>query len=314
MRLFLLLLLLAPAAWADTLLLNPSDPKQAAVGELTFKGAVTIPAGKKEVGGLSALWVADEGDRIILLSDLGHVFEGELKWDKKGNLAGVAIDSDWKLKDISGGFPKKRFDTEALLRQKNGSWLVGIERDHRIWRYGDLKATPTALPNPEGIEKLPRNLGLESLVRLEDGKALAIAEAAESESKHAAWLWNGKTWATLDYQAESGFMPSDAALLPDGDVLVLERSFNLFSFGFAARMVRVKTADIRAGASIRGKEIARFAKPLLVDNFEGLYARRLKSGETQLFMVSDNNFNVLQESILEVFVLSHSSEKALTPG
>jgi hypothetical protein len=59
---------------------------------------------------------------------------------------------------------------------------------------------------------------------------------------------------------------------------------------------------IRTGMTIRGREIARLAPPLTVDNFEGLAITR-EHGATMLWMVSDDNLLFLQRTLLMKFRL-----------
>ena len=44
-------------------------------------------------------------------------------------------------------------------------------------------------------------------------------------------------------------------------------------------------------------------RPLTLDNMEGVAARRGESGETRIYRSSDDNFSLLQQTLLLVFVL-----------
>ena len=55
--------------------------------------------------------------------------------------------------------------------------------------------------------------------------------------------------------------------------------------------------------SFRGREIARLGPTLTIDNMEGIAARRGARGETLLYLVSDDNFTVLQRTLLHMFEL-----------
>ena len=54
---------------------------------------------------------------------------------------------------------------------------------------------------------------------------------------------------------------------------------------------------------VRGEELAWLRHPLSVDNLEGIAAGRGPRGETLLWLLSDNNFNPLQRTILLHFEL-----------
>jgi hypothetical protein len=54
---------------------------------------------------------------------------------------------------------------------------------------------------------------------------------------------------------------------------------------------------------LEGEEILRIAAPLPVDNFEGVSAVRV-GGRTLVAMISDDNQNLLQRTMLLLFVLA----------
>jgi hypothetical protein len=82
--------------------------------------------------------------------------------------------------------------------------------------------------------------------------------------------------------------------------MFLERSFR-FIAGFAIRVTIVSQDKLHTGAEITAQEIARFEFPAIVDNFEGIAARKSKSGETLVYILSDDNYNPLQRTLLLMF-------------
>jgi hypothetical protein len=118
----------------------------------------------------------------------------------------------------------------------------------------------------------------------------------------AAYLWRKDGWSRLTYAYGGGFRPTGATRLPDGDILVVERQHLLLA-GVSVRLMRVAAADIRPGAHLEGREIARWGPPLTVDNFEGVAARRGPGGETLIYLLSDDNFHPLQRTLLVMFAL-----------
>jgi len=297
-------LLLAAPAQAQLLQLDRTDASRTQLGALTFRGAYVIPSDATKIGGLSALAVQDE-THILALTDNAQLYRLTLQWDAQGNLHRVTNGPGTPLLDENGLPPRNRarFDSESLTRTTDG-WLVGYERDHRIERYKNMDGVPSGRPTPmpaaPGWASLPRNLGLEAMTHLQDGRVLAFAEAGDANDLHQAWLWQDSNWQTLSYQAAPGLQPSDMALLPNGDVLVLERGFN-FLFGFRARLVLVRQADIKAGTTLSGPAWAVLESPVLNENFEGVAVRKMPDGVIRIFIVSDNNFNAAQQTILAVF-------------
>ena len=67
--------------------------------------------------------------------------------------------------------------------------------------------------------------------------------------------------------------------------------------------MRVSRRQIAPGRVVAGREIARLRAPMTVDNFEGIAARPASAGETLVYLLSDNNFNPLQRTLLLMFSL-----------
>ena len=105
------------------------------------------------------------------------------------------------------------------------------------------------------------------------------------------------------------FALTDARLLPDGDLLTLERRFDAVN-GVGMQMRRIPAADLsRALAEgpaspLDGEVVANLDAGYEIDNMEGLSVRRGPRGETLLYVVSDDNFQrTLQSTLLLMFEL-----------
>lgn len=304
--LFMLFAFVAHAGQTQ-LQLDRTNPDNNKAGELRFLGAVVIPMGADKVGGLSDLYIGPRDTQWIAEADTGKLYTGHLQWTN-GRLTGATLDKGAYLLDENGKPPtsRARWDAESLARLPDGSWLMGYERDHRVEHFeddgGKPGGTPKPLPPLPGITDLPRNQGLEALTVLKDDSVLAIAEGQVGDT-NPAWLWQEGHWQELSYQSAEGLSPSDAATLPGGDVLVLERGLSFF-YGFRSRIVRVKAADIHPGAVLQGEVLAMLTSPLLTENFEGIHTIPGPDGTARIFIVSDNNVNILQQAILAAFELS----------
>jgi hypothetical protein len=97
----------------------------------------------------------------------------------------------------------------------------------------------------------------------------------------------GTRAAPLHVRPPPRYDPSDAAELPNGDLLVLTRRFQ-YPFRFTAKLVRIPRAAIRPGATVAGTVIATLAAPVLGENAEGIAVTR-EGGRTMVWIVTDND-------------------------
>jgi hypothetical protein len=85
--------------------------------------------------------------------------------------------------------------------------------------------------------------------------------------------------------------------------MLLERRFS-WTTGVAVRLRRVPLDTLAVGAVIDGKQILTADMGYQIDNLEGLGVHRGSNGEVVLTMVSDDNFSLLQRTILLQFALT----------
>lgn len=283
--------------------LDPSDPARRRVGALTYWGGISLWSRDGAFGGFSSLSVA--GDRFTLLSDGGNIVRFRLNRDFRlsepafGDLpAGPGV-----------GWEKRDRDSESMtVDPASGQVWVGFERANEIWRYAPGLGLPAASAAPLAMARWQDNGGAESMVRLHDGRFLVIAETNRRDgAPRKALMFSGDPVAHPDagfrffYLPPDGFDPSDAVELPDGRVLVLNRQIAL-PFAWSAVLTLIDPRAAKPGGILSGREVARFASPLTVDNFEGLAVTR-EGSATILWMVSDDNLFVLQRTLLMKFRL-----------
>ena len=208
------------------------------------------------------------------------------------------------------GWDKADRDSESMaVDPASGRIWVGFENYNALWRYAPGFARAEARARPRAMADWPVNGGPESLVRLRDGRFIVLGETAHwpHSRARAALLFAGDPVAGPDtgfrfsYAPPAGYDPSDAAELPDGDLLVLNRRFAL-PYDFTAILTIVPRAGIAAGKTARGMPIAGFAAPLIHDNFEGVAVTR-EGKQTIVWLVSDDNQSLLQRSLLLKFRL-----------
>ncbi|MCA3416636.1 MAG: esterase-like activity of phytase family protein [Roseomonas sp.] len=275
-------------------------------GPLRPLGGLVIDAKSLGGSGFSGVHLAPDLT-LTLISDRGHWAEARLLLDGLTPI-GLHPLRHGPLRDEAGRPLPRGFaaDAETLARLPDGTWLVAFERRHRIRAYRRLDGPGAYVAAPPGIEAAPPNGGLESLAVLQDGRLFAIAETFappdRPELRHA-WLGQPGAWMPLYWQASAGFHPTDAAILPDGSALVLERRFSLLG-GFAAKLMRTAPDAIRTareGAVLSGEAILTLDDaPLPAENWEGVAVARY-GDETLVALISDDNESALQRSLLLLF-------------
>lgn len=296
-----------PAMIAERVELDWRDPARKRLGELTFLGGVWLRSTAHDFGGFSAITV--EGDQFTLLSDAGNVIR-------------FRMDAGWHVSDIRAlplpdgpgtGWSKLDRDSESLTRDPaTGQLWVGFEQKNQIWRYDSQLRRAQAHAAPAAMSKWPANGGAEAMVRLRDGRFIVLAENAKGATggTRAATLFagdptrDGRRGVRFDYRSPAGYRPTDIAELPDGRLAIVNRRASLHS-AFTAVITLVRRDAIRPGAVVAGREIARFAAPVVHDNFEAIAAVR-EGRDTILWIASDDNQYFFQRSLLLKFRLDEA--------
>jgi hypothetical protein len=302
----------AVAVRAVPVQLDPAHPDQVRVGRLRFRGGLWLSSDDRRFGGFSSLRVLDRDGApwLVAVSDEGRWLSARLVHDAAGALTGLAETEMGVLQDTEGRplAAKEAADAESLALLPDGSFVVGFEHQHRLWRYSGTggrpegPASPVAAP-PE-LAQAPENGGLEAVVALASGRLLAFTEFWVQEDRIRGWFDGPEAWKPLGYRFDGPYRPSDAALLPSGDVLVLERAYSPQRGVVGIHFRRVEQRRLKGGASLPSQIVARLAPPLLLDNFEGVDCRRQPDGATVLYVISDDNFNPEQRTLLLKFELN----------
>lgn len=290
--------------------LNSDDLAQTQAGVLTWLAGVSLTSPDPRFGGWSGMVLAPDGRSLVAVSDTGVWLTATLTHDKAGRLTGMTAAELDPMLDLAGQPMKSKrlADAEALARDRDGSLLVAFEGVHRIWRYGPSErpqaAKPMQVATPPLLRQAPRNGGLEAMTVLADGRLLAVTEDfLNDRGDIVGWLRDAEGWHEIAYLPTGQFKPTEVAQLPDGDVLVLERRYTMVG-GVAARLQRLALASLRPGARLEGKELAQLIPPVNVDNMEALAAVRASDGSTLIYLLSDDNFNPLQRTLLLQFRLA----------
>jgi hypothetical protein len=276
---------------------------------LILLGSFELRSRHPHFGGISGLSIGADG-RLYAVSDRGFWLSAQMRHDSEGVLVNLL---DWQIKPILT--PERTptdgllTDAEALARAPDGSFIVGFEQAHRLWRYlpppltFDSPAQP--ITPPSDLAKAPRNGGLECVAVLPSGEILTLAEELQNkDGTFKGWLIDDQQTVDLSYLPSDGFRVSDCAALPNGDVIVLERQLSIF-LAFSARLKLVRAASIQPHAMLNGEDLLRLEPPLRLDNFEGIAVRENAAG-TLIYLISDDNFQPFQRTLLLQFRLPRS--------
>ncbi|WFU40843.1 esterase-like activity of phytase family protein [Bradyrhizobium sp. CB82] len=293
---------------------EPRDRARTRFGALEYRSGLVLTSPYRGFGGLSGIRFLDtQGERFIAISDQGAWFSGTIRYSGRDMVGLDNVEAAPMLNAEGRPITEKRlwYDTESIAL--DGSLVyVGLERVNALMRFdfakGFTQARGEVLPLPPAAKKLPYNKGLEGMVFVPKGRPLAGTLIAFSErgldrdGNLIAFLIGGPSPGQFSVRRTENFDISDAVLLPSGELLVLERKFSWFT-GVNIRIRALQLKSIAPGALVDGPEL--FAADLghEIDNMEGIDAHVSADGETVLTLVSDDNFSLLQRTLLLQFTL-----------
>jgi hypothetical protein len=288
------------------------DHSRVRFGSLEYRSGLILTSPFRGFGGLSGLRLDARGERFISFSDKGSWFTGRILYQGR---AMTGLD-DVEAAPMLGadGRPitaRGWFDSESIAL--DGSVVyIGLERVNQVLRFdfakGFTRSRGEVVPMPPAVKKLPFNKGLEALVFVPKGMVLAgtliaISERGlDSAGNLIAFLVGGPTPGQFSVRRSQNFDVSDAVLLPSGDLLVLERKFSLLE-GLDVRIRRIALKSLAPNAVVDGPSIFEADLGQEIDNMEGIDAHVTPEGDTVLTMVSDENFSMIQRTLLLQFTL-----------
>ncbi len=313
--------------------LNPAAPEEEKVGKLVYRGGLYLKSRDKRFGGLSGLIVSADGKRLLAVSDAGYWFRAQLTYTN-GRLTGLRKADLAPMLDLNGAplSGKTEPDAEAMTsageQGLDGDVYVSFERDNRIWLYpygrDGFNAVPTEVPAHLDI---PANIvsgGVKGLVNFDTNALLAISEDVRDRMGDLmGWLipvppMVGRGgYGVVFLKAIRDYRVTDLALMPmngeRGDLLVLERSFSL-ERGAGMQLRRIKRAAVGPLQAFTGDVLAELDVRYSIDNMEAVATRQNGKGETLIYVLSDDNYNGLQRTVLLMFALEGSASVAAQAG
>lgn len=278
--------------------LRDDAPAVKRLGRLTYIGGWALTSNDARVGGLSALHV--EAGEALALSDAGWRIRFPLPPARGPVRVEIAMIGE------GPGPPGDKVyrDVESLAVAAGQVWL-GYEQSNEVWRYDRHSFERRSSAAPPALREWNDNAGPEAMVRLADGRFLVFAEGNGGDSEAVLFAGDPAVAGTpalrLRYRPPAGYRVTDAALLPDGRLILLNRKVALFE-GFTARLTLAALPGLADRALITGQEIAAFDGAVTRDNFEALSVTR-EGARTILWIASDDNYNPFQRTLLMKFAL-----------
>lgn len=265
-------------------------------GPLVLDSAWVLRSENDHFGGYSALIERRDGT-FLVANDAGRLMR--LPRPDRSN-ASPTLDKFVNFARVD----KVHVDIESLTDDPDtGEVWAGLEWAQAIIRFGP-QLQKRAEVRPPQMKDWGGNSGPESLVRLKDGRFLVIEEQARDGGRHRALLFASDPTRrgeplSFTFEGADGYRPSDATRLPDGRILVVLRKVEFaFPLRFAARLVTIDPADIRAGRILESKRLADLVEPIPIDNYEGVAVTIEPEGDWAVWLISDDNFFRYQRTLL----------------
>lgn len=296
---------------AERLVLFPDDPGRIRVGDLRFTGGLVLTSDHERFGGWSALLLDPQSDALdlALLSDRGTLAYGQVRLDEAGHPVALSLDRMEPLTGLDGApLEGAAADAEGLAIYSDTQLAISFERDHRIWVYehsSPLQAE--ALVLPPRTQGIGNNAGLEGLATDDAHLWASVEYPIRGEETHTLWRY---TLADLE-AAPTEFQ---LALDPDYGITSLEsdsagglylmQRFYRRGVGNRIRILHLTADQIAASdeAALEPALMAELTEDMTVDNFEGMAVAEI-NGELRLFLISDDNFNESQRTLLLSFAI-----------
>lgn len=291
---------------------DPRDRSRVRFGSLQYRSGLVLTSSFPGFGGLSGIRLDSKGQRFISFSDKGSWFTGRIAYQDSEMTGLVDVEAAPMLG--ADGRPlaaRGWFDSESIAL--DGPFVyIGFERVNQVVRFdfseGFTRSRGEIVPMPPAVKKLPFNKGLEALVMVPRGLPLAGTLIALSErgldddGNLVAFLVGGPSPGQFSVRRTDHFDISDATLLASGELLVLERKFSLVE-GVGIRIRRIPLQSVAPGALVDGPAIFQADLGYEIDNMEGIDAFVTPDGDTVVTMVSDDNFSMIQRTLLLQFTL-----------
>ena len=279
-------------------MLDPSDPGRTSAGDFTYAGGIAVTSNEtSRLHGLSDLVVDADGGVLSVSDDGADLFTGRLVLDASGRLVGL---TDGALRPLTG-FDSQSLqgkawtDAEGVTRLANGEMLVSFEHEHRIWAYApSTNRPPKPVARPE--VSMADNDGMEGLAA-----APTVVGDGYWVGTEPGGIWFCRLHASCEEKAglpkpPIGYRLSSLTTGLKGELVILHHSY-IPAIG--SRIILTVVRDPLGSRRVAGSFT--LVPPMTVDNFEGVAVVAKPGGGWRIYLLSDDNFNPTQRTLLMAF-------------
>ena len=281
-------------------------------GPLEFVGGLEMTSSSRNLGALSAFRFLTPGRDFIGVADTGFWFFGTLEHDAGGRPSAVTNFRMQQMVDEAGAPIDEKWEVDAEgLDVSDGVATVGFERNQRVAQFridpDDMTAPFRQLDYLVPARELRQNRGFETVAHAAagpyDGRLVVVSEKSLDKAGNIfAAIIEGPKKGIFTVKRNGDFDITDGAFLPDGDLLLLERSFSM-ARGVKMRLRRIAAVSIEKGAVADGPVLLEADMDYQIDNMEGLDVWKRDDGAVMVSLISDDNHSILQRNLYLEFIL-----------
>ncbi|MER9298019.1 esterase-like activity of phytase family protein [Mesorhizobium sp. M0621] len=282
-------------------------------GTLEFVGGLEMTSPTRDFGALSAFRFLKAGGDFIGVADTGFWFFGTVVRDADKRPSGIQNFRMQQMVDETGRPIDKKWEVDAEgLAVKDGVATVGFERNHRVAQFridpNGMKAPFSQLDFVVPTQELRQNRGFETVTHAnangqhEGGLVVVSEKSLDKAGNIYAAIIEGPHKGVFTVKRNGDFDITDGAFLPDGDLLLLERSFSM-ARGVKMRLRRIYGESVEKGAVADGPVLLEADMGFQIDNMEGLDVWTRDDGALMVSLISDDNHSMLQRNLYLEFIL-----------
>ncbi|KAA3446981.1 hypothetical protein C7I87_29150 [Mesorhizobium sp. SARCC-RB16n] len=282
-------------------------------GQLEFVGGLKMTSPSRDFGALSAFRFLKAGSDFIGVADTGYWFFGSVARDPDRRPVGIQNFRMQQMVDPSGQPIDEKWQVDAEgLAVKDGIATVGFERNHRVAQF---RIGPDNMTAPFGqldflvpARGLRQNRGFETVTHSNangqhwGGLVVVSEKSLDKAGNIYAAIIEGPRKGAFTVKRNDDFDITDGAFLPDGDLLLLERSFTMAG-GLKMRLRRIHGESVEKGAVADGPVLLQADMGYQIDNMEGLDVWTRDDGALMVSLISDDNHSILQRNLYLEFIL-----------